>query len=102
MLDRWPMAVRTALAGAMLAAMLLIIAIVAGRGNTTLLRLLFPVALYFRDWTHSEFCFVIAALMQWPIYGAVLGWAIDKRTILACSAMMAVAILHMVLTWVLA
>jgi hypothetical protein len=102
MLDRWPTTVRTALAGAVLAVVLLVIAIIGGRGNTTLLRLLFPVALYFDDWTHSEFCSLITALAQWALYGCVLGWAIDKRSVLTCSSALAVAVLHIVLAWSLA
>jgi hypothetical protein len=58
--------------------MVLAIAVIGGRGNTTWLRLLFPVALYFGDWTHSEFCTLVVALIEWPIYGGVLGWAIGR------------------------
>jgi hypothetical protein len=99
MIDRWPVAGRTALAGAIVGAVLLPVAIIGGHGNTTLLRLLFPLALYFGDWTHSEFCTLMAAIIQWPIYGAVLGWAINKRSIFAWPAVMAVSIVHVVLAW---
>jgi hypothetical protein len=102
MIDRWPTPVKAALAGAVLAVVLLLIAIIGGRENTTLLRLLFPVGLYFGDWTHSEFCFLIAALAQWPLYGWVLGWAMDKRSLLACASALGVAILHVALAWSLA
>jgi len=100
MIDRLP--TRTVLAGAILAALLLVIAIIGGRGNTTLLRALFPVVLHFGDWTHSEFCCLIAALAEWPLYGWVLGWAIEKRSVLACALALAVVILHVALAWSLA
>jgi hypothetical protein len=102
MIERLPLTARAALAGAVLGAVLVAIAIIGGRGNTALLRVLLPGALYFGDWTHSEFCCLIAALAEWPLYGWVLGWAIDKRSILACASALGLVIFHVALAWSLA